>query len=119
LQQWSNTWLLKFHPKKCKVMTFGRSGHQYQYMMTSPDSGTTILTRTTAEKDLGVIFDPGLAFRVEIQGRVKKANNIMDIIQRMYIHLDIVSFKLLVTALVRSHLEYGALIWFPRQMSKP
>ena len=21
LQQWSDTWLLKFHPKKCKVMS--------------------------------------------------------------------------------------------------
>ena len=41
LQEWSNTWLLKFHPNKCKVMTVSNKNIQ---------SGGTIYTSVLAKK---------------------------------------------------------------------
>ena len=43
----------------------------------------------------------------------KKGNMIMGIIRRSYLHLTPKNFSLLFKALVRPHLEYGAVIWHP------
>lgn len=59
LSQWSDTWLLKFHPDKCKHMHIGKPGPE-------PDSKytlkSTILQKVTEEKDIGVIIDSELNF---------------------------------------------------------
>jgi len=48
----SQTWLLKFHPEKCKVMHIG---HQINTGYKMMDAGKTVqLKTTTEEKDLGV-----------------------------------------------------------------
>ena len=116
LQEWSDRWLLKFHPDKCKTMTIGKSDQDHQYYMVLPDSSHTILERVTSEKDLGVIFDNNLNFREEIASRVSKANKIMGIIRRTFLHLNKDNFILLFKALVRPHTEYGATIWSPQYM---
>ena len=49
---WSQTWLLKFHPEKCKMMHIG---HQINTTYNMTDSGKTVqLNPTREEKDLGV-----------------------------------------------------------------
>jgi len=49
---WSQTWLLKFHPEKCKVMHIG---HQINTTYNMTDSGKSVqLNPTREEKDLGV-----------------------------------------------------------------
>ena len=49
---WSQTWLLKFHPEKCKVMHIG---HQLNTTYNMTDSGKSVqLNPTREEKDLGV-----------------------------------------------------------------
>ena len=52
LQQWSDTWLLKFHP------------------------------RSEGEKDLGVMVDDKVNFDKHTQQQVNKANSIMGLIRR-------------------------------------
>jgi len=108
LQAWSNKWLLKFHPDKCKIMTIGSQDTQHLYYMSD-----TPLSRTDHEKDVGVTFDGGLNFRREINARITRANNIMGTIRRTYSYLDPDSFRSLFTTLVRPHLEYGAAVWYP------
>ena len=117
LQSWSDKWLLKFHPDKCKVLTVSlnryhdclpRSYHLYG------DSGDEVfLEKSDCEKDIGVLVDSGLGFSEHIQHQVNKANSIMGLIRRTYTFLDEQCFKLLFQALVRPHLEYAAAVWSP------
>jgi hypothetical protein len=113
LYSWSEKWLLKFHPDKCKIMSIGRGDKSHQYSLPSESIERTTLSRTSHEKDLGVTFDDNLSFREEVTNRINKANSIMGVIRRSYSFLDEVSFKLLFKSLVRPHLEYGAPVWYP------
>ena len=67
----------------------------------------------TKEKDLGVIIDHKLNFSSHIVTQVKKANKMMGLIRRSYIHLDITSFRYLFNSLVRPHIENCVSIWYP------
>ena len=63
LSDWSDTWLLKFHPDKCKHMHIGKPGpdpdNQYKLK-------TTTQQKATEEKDIGVIIDSDLSFERHI-----------------------------------------------------
>ena len=65
------------------------------------------------EKDLGVLMDKKLDFYRQTAALVKKANRILRLVKRTFSKLDKVTLPLLYTSLVRSHLEYGNVIWGP------
>ena len=112
LEQWSQKWLLTFHPKKYHVLTLGKF-----YNITHTEKYT--LHRQELEhvfelKGLGVILDAELKFDEHISVKVKKANAIAGLIRRTFSYLDGPLFKKLFTTFVRPHLEYGQVIWTPR-----
>ena len=113
LQAWTDKWLLKFHPEKCKLLAIGKRTPSFKYTMYTDDLTTISLSRVQTEKDVGVTFDEDMTFWHDITLRATKANNIMGIIRRTYTYLDIESFKLLFKSLVRPHLEYVAPVWNP------
>ena len=107
MQDWSNKWLLRFHPDKCKYMRIGREDDNIvNYTLNGH-----ILKSTHEEKDLGIIIDDKLKFDSHISAKVNTANKIMGIIRRSFIHLDETIFTRLFKALVRPHLEYGNSVW--------
>jgi len=53
LKDWSDKWLLKFNPDKCKVMHGGYNQPTEYYI--EQDSKLCKLAEVTKEKDLGVI----------------------------------------------------------------
>ena len=110
LTEWSQTWLLKFHPDKCKFMHIGKneppSDFHYNLM-------NTPLEQFQQEKDIGVIIDDKLNFENHISQKVKKANSMFSIIRRSFQYLDEKTFLPLYKALVRSHLDYASSVWFP------
>ena len=109
LQAWSDTWLLPFHPDKCKVLRLGRRlDPPYQY-----EINDTLLAHVKSEKDLGVTIDNDLKFREHIDEKVNKANSMMGIIRRSFKHLDTDTFCKLYKGLVRPNLEYAATVWSP------
>jgi len=113
LQDWSDIWLLRFHPDKCKAMTIGNpSEEEFKYSM---KSGTErqILIRTTEEKDIGVTIDSKLEFEKHINEKINKANSIFSLIRRSYMFLDSETFLPLYRSLVRSHLDYAQSVWSP------
>ena len=59
LQKWSDTWLLKFHPDKCKVMKIhrGNKENNRKYFMRKFNSQTEELEmeQVSKEKDLGIV----------------------------------------------------------------
>ena len=84
LQEWSNTWLLKFHPHKCKRLTTGRQTENTKVTYTL-NKGDTIhqLENVDQEKDIGVIIESNLEFDKHINTKINKANSMFSII-RLY-----------------------------------
>ena len=114
LQQWSDTWLLKFHPNKCKVMSISNKRWTEvttTYYLHDQDGKPVELSRSEEEKDLGVMVDDKVNIDNHIQQQVNKANSIMGIIRRTYTFLDETSFRYLFQTLVRPHLEYAEAVW--------
>ena len=113
LSMWSDKWLLKFHPEKCKVMHLGKAGDtEYSYKLKEGDTYHE-LSYTEEEKDLGVVIDGKLDFNRHINIKINKASSIMAVIRRSFVSLNGVNFVPLYKSLVRSHLEYASCIWSP------
>ena len=58
--------------------------------------------------------DSELKSSKHVEEQVNNANRILGLIRRSYQHLDKENMKLLLTALVRPHLEFGNVVWTPR-----
>jgi hypothetical protein len=65
LQNWSDTWPLKFHPNKCKVMSVANKcvdkGTKHYYLYDN-DGNKIALKQSEGEKDTGVLVDKTLSF---------------------------------------------------------
>ena len=110
--EWSNTWMLKFHPDKCKVMKLGSKINKDQ--MVNYKMGAQDLDFSDMEKDLGVHIDNKLSFESHINTVVNKANRTMAIVRKTYDYMDATTFGLIFKGLVRPILEYAAPVWSPR-----
>jgi hypothetical protein len=86
LQKWSDTWLLKFHPNKCKVVTISTNkGNQHpntSYHLYDDRGNKTELMGSEWERDIGVHVDEILNFKKHMQTQIDKANSIMGLIIR-------------------------------------
>ena len=58
LEEWSNKWLLRFHPQKYSVLKLGNKKSETLFHMPAKDSDgskcTLVLKENEVEKDLGV-----------------------------------------------------------------
>ena len=106
-------WLLNFNIQKCKVIKFGKVQYEYNYVMTDKDNNREHLKNDVSEKDLGIEFQSNLSFDEHINRTVNKVNRIVGLIKRKFSFLNKEVFLTLYKALVRSHLDYGNLIYFP------
>ena len=69
LQKWSDTWLLKFHPNKCKVMTVSNKTkleNKSSYHLYNNEGEEVELEMSEGEKDIGVLVDRNLSFSKDI-----------------------------------------------------
>ncbi|MCG8626996.1 MAG: hypothetical protein MJE68_33970 [Proteobacteria bacterium] len=109
---WADKWQLEFHPDKCVSMSINNKGeHTRTYKMRD-----TILKLVDQEKDIGVVVDKQLKFESHIYEKINKANSMMGLIHRSFIHLDEDMFKKLFKALVHPHLEYANSVWHPTKI---
>ncbi len=110
LTEWSNEWLLKFHPDKCKHIRIGkRSKTTPEYSL----QGRSLET-IHEEKDIGVMIDDNLEFEKHICEKVQKANQMFGLIRRTFEHLDATTFIPLYKSLVRTHLDGAVCVVNPR-----
>eukprot|EP00914_Ancora_sagittata_P011407 GHVO01022187.1.p1 GENE.GHVO01022187.1~~GHVO01022187.1.p1 ORF type:complete len:298 (+),score=6.32 GHVO01022187.1:29-895(+) len=107
---WTEDWLLRLHPGKCKTLHIGTKSPPQTYTITNDKIP---LQQATHEKDLGIITDNKITFQLHIDSQVKKANRIMGIIRRRFSHLTPQNFSLLFKSLVRPHLDYATSVWSP------
>ncbi len=112
LTQWSNDWLLKFHPDKCKHMRIGRkSGTAPAYNLQGRN-----LETIHEEKDIGVTIEDQLEFEQHICAKVQKANQMNGLLRRSFDHLDATTFLPLYKSLVRTHLDFASSVWKPTKI---
>jgi hypothetical protein len=64
LQEWSDKWLLCFHPVKCKAMRIGKS--RIDKMDYTLQDGLPPMEYVESEKDIGVVIDDKLTFNQHI-----------------------------------------------------
>ena len=125
LCEWSNKWLLRFHPDKCVAMHIGNREYLVTGRVFTLDGkileqsvysmNDQPLTITECEKDLGVHIDRNLDFEKHIALATAKANKILAIIYKTFEYIDQDMFKMLFKSLVRPHLEYAAPVWSPHE----
>jgi ribonuclease P/MRP protein subunit RPP40 len=111
LENWSQKWLLSFHPDKCHVLTTGKFEnirHTHRYTVNNRE-----LEHVFEEKDLGVVMDSDLNFEEHMSLKINKANAIMGMIRRSFTFLDCHLFRKLYITFVRPHLEYAQAVWSP------
>lgn len=115
LFSWSEKWLMKLNIDKCKVLTITLNKNllDYKYSIDTMNSGTVVLERVYCMKDLGVNIDSDLNFKDHIYEKIKKAYQMLGIINRNFSNLDRFSFLLLYKSMVRSHIEYANVVWSP------
>jgi ribonuclease P/MRP protein subunit RPP40 len=105
---WSDKWQMGHNVDKCKSLHLGNQNPGHQYVMNGNP-----LTKTSAEKDLGVMVDEDLKFHVHTAKVVSKAFQILAVVNKSFVNLDAFTLPLLYKTLVRPHLEYGNVIWGP------
>ena len=108
LTTWSGKWQLPFNIGKCKVLHLGRTNPCNRYKMAG-----RYLEQVEEETDLGVLVDNELKFHKQTAVATKEANSRLGLIKKSFVVLDNITLPLLYTSLVRSHLEYGNIIWGP------
>ena len=77
LESWAGRSLLRFNKSKCRTLHMGRINHMHQYRL-----GDDLLERSSAEKDLGVLVDNGLAMSQQCALVAKKANGFLGCINK-------------------------------------
>ena len=111
LEEWSNTWLLRFNVEKCNVMSITRkiSPIKFDYYL-----GNNHLTKVKEFKDLGVIIQDNMLWDSHIRTQVKKANRMLYFINRtLGPRTPLEAKRLLYLSLVHPHLEYASIAWSP------
>ena len=106
--EWATQWGMEFHPKKCKVLHFGKHNPGYTYHL-----GGISITPYEEEKDLGIHITSNLRWDLHITECIKKANRMIGMIKRTFSYMNKDMFNALYKTFVRPMLEYAPQVWNP------
>lgn len=108
---WCTRNRLSLNIGKCRVVTYTRRHNTINYNYNIDNSE---IIRSELYKDLGIVFDSKLTFNEHVLEIVAKTSKTYGFIYRNCREFsDDNSLCILYFSLIRSRLEYGALIWFP------
>jgi hypothetical protein len=111
ISQWCCNNLMFLNVKKCFMVTFTKKINKicFTYKLNNQ-----IIMRRSLAKDLGVIFDEKLTFKDHYDFICSKASRLLGFVLRVTKHFkNSKSLIYLFNSLVRSTLEYGAIVWSP------
>jgi hypothetical protein len=111
LTEWSDKWLLRLHPDKCKVMHINHKFDTAYYLQDSLSKHQLI--ETTMERDLGVLVSNKMKFTDQCTKAAAKANAITGLIRRHFKKLNKKDLLFLYKTYIRPHLEYCIQAWSP------
>ena len=103
---------MEFNVNKCKVMEFGKGRNR---ITTNYCLGSTQLSKTKQEKDLGVTIQENLTPDRHINKITGEAYNIIRRIKAAFTYLDEEMMKKLIVSMIRPKLEYAAVVWSPHK----
>ena len=107
LESWAEDWGMHFNAKKCYILSIkNKLPHAYTL-------NNTILERVQSIPYLGVTLSEDLKWNNHIDKITKKASRVVGFLKRNLKHSPITCKRNAYLALVRSMLEYGAVIWDP------
>ncbi|GAB0179637.1 mitochondrial enolase superfamily member 1 [Grus japonensis] len=107
LEELANKSFIKFNKYKCKVLHLGKHNPRMQHRM-----GSTWLEMSSVARDLGVLVDNKLNMSEECAAAAKKANRMLDCINKGITSRDKEVINPFYSALVRPHLEYCVQVQF-------
>ena len=84
LMNWSNKYLLKFNPQKCKLMCIGQPSSAHREYYLQEGTGKYKLQKTTKERDLGVMVMTNLYSRVQCSKAATKARSVLGMVKRNF-----------------------------------
>jgi len=111
LMDWSDKWMLRFNPEKCKVMHVG--GHFKTSYEFHNESGTHTLKETEEERDLGILVRNDLKQASQCKVAASKAMSVTGLIKRHFKRLDTEDFLILYRTYIRPHMEFCIQVWSP------
>lgn len=100
-----------FNINKCFAITYSKKFENinYNYCINS-----VYLERKTETKDLGILFENKLNFNKHIESQITNCYKLLGFLIRTSKDFrDVDTLKTLFNAMIRTKLEYGALIWNP------
>ena len=111
IELWCISNKLEMNVSKCKVVTYTRKATQTEFLYTF---NNTVLSRGQTTKDLGILFDSKLDFVEHVNVITNSALRLLGfIIRNCKQFSNTQALKTLYFSLVRSKIEYGAIIWNP------
>ena len=108
LEAWASNWGMRFNAKKCYILTITNKGKSKFYQLNN-----YILKSVENNPYLGVLFDNKLSWSTHIDHISKKASSSLGFVLRNLKKCPTECKKTTYAALVRSTLEYGAVVWDP------
>ena len=112
IMEWTNNWLLKLNPDKCKVMHVGKKENRNNYVLKNLN-GNTMLTETTEERDLGIFIRNDLKPSSQRASAAAKASAVMGLERRHFKNMDQADFLIMYMTYIRPKMEYCIQVWFP------
>ncbi len=109
LHNWSIKWKMKFNPKKCAIMHFGRNNVPEEYLL-----GDEHLSSSVMEKDLGILVQDNLKFDAQVKKVALKCNQILGQIYRSFKNKEPELMTKLYMTYVMPHMNYGVTVWNPQ-----
>ena len=108
---WCSRNLMSLSIEKCNIISFHRKNSPIIFNYNLAGS---CLTRVDKIKDLGVILDPGITFRIHYSDIVSRANRQLGFIFKIADEFrDPLCLRSLYCSLVRSILESNVIVWCP------
>ena len=109
LEQWQDTWLLRFNTDKCKVLHLSKNGNPgLAYYV-----GGTALSSVESECDLGLYTDAQFEWTENMKRAISKANRMTAWVSRNIIAKTKDVMLLVYKTLIRPHIEYCVQVWSP------
>ena len=121
LNEWATQNKMKFHPKKCKVVSIcNRPSPLWMlpFIVFNYSLGQSILQYADCEKDLGVHVNPKFNFNAHCEHLISKASQQFGMVRRTcHFVKDVKRRRVLYLTLVRSQFEHCSPVWRPNGKS--
>lgn len=114
IYEWSCRNRLYFNIQKCKVISYST---RKEFIMHDYKMNLNNIPRVTEMKDLGVYFDQSMSFNLHITNTVSSClRNLGFIFRNTKGFSNLNALNVLYSSLVRSKIEYCAMVWNPRYL---